>query len=197
MNRRSLGGLRVVLALGAAIVTGCASPPAHFYTLSSTAAVDHAEPATFAVAVDGVSIPAAVDRPQFVIRRTANEVSIDEFNRWAAPLGPAIARVVAANLGALLGTPRVVSGPLAAGFDPAYRIGIDVQRFDSLAGEGVAIDAVWVVRKAAGQVVASGRSSLGEPAHGDGCAALAAAHSRAIARLSEQLAAALRGAAGR
>lgn len=197
MNRRSFGGLHVALVFGAVIAAGCASPPARFYTLASTASPERGEPVSFAVAVDAVSVPAAVDRPQFVIRRTANQVSIDEFNRWAAPLGPAIARVVAADLGALLDSPRVVSGPLAAGFDPAYRIGIDVQRFDSLPGEGVAIDAVWVVRKASGQVVASGRSSLAEPAHGDGCAALAAAHSRAIARLSEQLAAVLRGAAGR
>jgi uncharacterized lipoprotein YmbA len=45
-----------------------------------------------------VAIPAAVDRPQFVIQKGPNQVAIDEFNRWAAPLAASIGRTVAENL---------------------------------------------------------------------------------------------------
>ena len=62
-----------------------------------------------------------------------NRVTVDEFNRWAAPLDESIARTVAGDLAVLLGTPRVATGPLA-NFEPAYRVTIDVQRFDSIPG---------------------------------------------------------------
>jgi uncharacterized lipoprotein YmbA len=55
-----------------------------------------------------------------------NRVELDEFNRWAAPLDESIARVVAGDLAALLGTSHVSAGPLA-NFDPAYRVTIAVQ----------------------------------------------------------------------
>ena len=63
--------------------------------------------------VGPVSIPAEVDRPQFTVQVAPNRVAIDEFNRWAAPLNENIARVVAGDLAALLGTPRVAACPLA------------------------------------------------------------------------------------
>ena len=46
---------------------------------------------------------------------------MDEFNRWAEPLNENIARVVAEDLAALLGTPQVATVPLA-NFEPAYQV---------------------------------------------------------------------------
>jgi uncharacterized protein len=57
--------------------------------------------------VGPVSVPAAVDRNQIVVTIGPNQVRLDEFNRWDAPLQSAIARVVVENLVAFLGTPRV------------------------------------------------------------------------------------------
>ena len=73
-----------------------------------------------AVMVGPVSIPAAVDQPQFVVQVASNRVEIDEFNRWDAPLNDSIARAVAGDLTVLLGTPNVAAAPFA-NFDPAYR----------------------------------------------------------------------------
>jgi uncharacterized lipoprotein YmbA len=47
------------------------------------------------VSVGPVSIPAVVDRPQIVVATGPNQVRLEEFNRWAAPLQNSIARVVA------------------------------------------------------------------------------------------------------
>jgi hypothetical protein len=51
---------------------------------------------------------------------------------------------------------------------------------------------VWVVRKMPAGPARSGRTVASEAAQGPGYTAIAAAHSQAIARLSEDLAAAVR-----
>ena len=131
------------LALVAAAGAGCrASAPARFYTLDSTATAEGAPPASYAVAVGPVSVPPMVDRPQFVVQVAPNRIALEEFNRWAAPLDDNIARAVAGNLAILLGTPRVATGPLVPNLGPAYRVAIDVQRFESVPGETVLVDAV-------------------------------------------------------
>jgi hypothetical protein len=184
----------VVAAVGAA---GCGkTAPARFYTLDSTATADDAPAAHYAVVVGPVSIPAAVDRPQFVVQVAPNRVELDEFNRWAAPLGDGIARAVAGDLAVLLGTPDVAAAPLA-NFNPAYRVTIDVQRFESVQGQAALVDAVWAVRRTAGGQARSGRTVAREAVQGQGFAALAAAHSRALAKLSGDIAAAIRAEADR
>jgi uncharacterized protein len=126
---------RCVLAIALVALTGCASAPSKFYSLSSTSTPSGALPANIAVLVGPISIPAAVDRPQFVVQDGTNKVDIEEFNRWSAPLNDSIAKVVARDLSALLGTPDVATAPLA-NFNAAYRVTIDVQRFDSIRGQG-------------------------------------------------------------
>jgi hypothetical protein len=175
------------------LLAGCgASAPAQFYTLSATAAPS-GRTASDAVLVGPVSVPPAVDRPQFVVQVADNRVTLDEFNRWASPLDDAIARAVAGNLASILGTPDVAVAPLA-NFDPAYRVTIDVQRFDSVQARFALVDAVWAVRSTHTNRVQSGRTLAREDVAGDGFDALAAAHSRALAKMSEDIAAVIQAA---
>jgi len=169
-----------------------ASAPARFYTLDPTATADGGAPASYAVAVGPVSIPPVVDRPQFVVQVAPNRIAVEEFNRWASPLDDNIARTVAGDLTILLGTPRVVTGPLAPSLAPAYRVAIDVQRFESVPGQNVVVDAVWAVQKGTTRGARSGRTIAREPVEGSGFDALAAAHSRALAKISADIAAAIR-----
>ncbi|MBN8451410.1 MAG: membrane integrity-associated transporter subunit PqiC [Candidatus Accumulibacter sp.] len=196
--RSRICGLAFALA---AALSGCASPPSQFYTLAATARPEAgASPASYVVAVDSVGLPGTVDRPQFVVQKGPNRVAFDEFNRWAAPLATNIARTVAENLVVLLGTPQVVSGPLAPSFKPAYRVTVDIQRFESVPGEAATFDALWQVRRVGADADAGatiGRTTLREPVQGEGFDALAAAHSRAIAGMSRDIAAAIRAEAGR
>ena len=178
------------------LVVGCAAAPSsEFYTLSAST-----QPATstskISVAVGPVSIPAGVDRPQMVINTGANQVQLDEFNRWAAPLQSDINRVVAENLVKMLGTPQVSLFPHTASTQADYRVSIEVQSFVSTLGESSALDAVWTVRRMKDNAIQTGRSTLSEPAKAAAAeqshAALAAAHSRALARMSQDIADALR-----
>jgi uncharacterized lipoprotein YmbA len=140
--------------------------------------------------VEPVAIPPAVDQPQFVVQVAPNRVDVEEFNRWDAPLGDSIARTVAGDLSVLLATPNVATAPLA-NFNPAYTVTINVQRFESVKGETALVDAIWVVRSATG-ATRSGRTVASEAPQGTDFEALAAAHSRALTKLSQDIAAAIR-----
>jgi hypothetical protein len=183
--------LRLVSVICLVVLAGCASKPARFYTLQSTVSASEGPGASYAVVVGPVTIPAAVDRPEMVVQLAPNQVELLEFDRWAAPLSDGIARAVAGDLATLLGTPRVATAPFA-NFVPDYRVTIDLQRFDATPGEAVEVDAVWVVKQTTSGRALSGRTIAREPVQGDGYDAVAAAHSRALARVSEDVATEIR-----
>jgi uncharacterized protein len=188
--------LLISIAFIAVTAAGCGtSAPARFYTLDSTAVVDGAPATHTAVMVGPVTVPASVDQPEFVVQVASNRVEVEEFNRWAAPLNDGIARAVAGDLAVLLGTPDVATAPMA-NFNPGYWVTIDVQRFESTRNEAALLEAVWAVRKTAGGGTRSGRTVAREAVQGEGFDALAAAHSRALARMSGDIAAAIRAEAG-
>ncbi len=184
---------RAAVAMSWALVIfvgGCASKPSRFYTLSA-APSPPATPSDLSVTVGPVSVPAAVDRAQIVVTIGPNQVRLDEFNRWDAPLQSAIARVVAENLVAFLGTPRVGLSPQAL-TTPDYRVAIEVQRFESTLGEAATLDAIWTVSRAKDGLARTGRTTAREATSDRSYDALAAAHSRAVARLSQDIADAVR-----
>lgn len=174
------------------LATGCGSTPdARFYTLRASTA-PAATSSQLSVAVGPVSVPDMVDRPQIVVTTGGNQVRLDEFNRWAGPLQSNISRVVADNLMALLGTSRVSVFPQASSADAEYRALIEVQSFESALGEAATVDAAWTVRRMKDGKTSTGRTVAREPVQGKDYDALAAAHSRAVARLSRDIADAVR-----
>jgi uncharacterized protein len=176
-----------IVCILAALAAGCASSPSRFYTLSATATPSAAS-AKLSVAVGPVSVPAAVDQPQIVVSTSANQVTFDDFNRWASPLQDNIARVVAENLVAQLGTPRVTLFPQTLNADVDYRVQIEIRNFESAPGKSASLDAVWTVRRTKDGKTETGRTSAREKIDDGGYEALAAAHSRGVARLSQDIA---------
>jgi len=188
---KQLTGIAALCIL-AALWTGCASTTqSHFYTLSP-AAKSAAAAASYSISVGPVTIPAAVDRPQIVVRVGPNQVNIDEFNRWASPLQSDIARVVAENLALMLGTPDVTVFPQTTAASASYRVVISVLRFDSMPGGEATLDAVWTAREAKGDQSRTGRTMLSVQTQGSGYAPLVAAHSLALEKLSSEVAEAIR-----
>ena len=187
----SIAAACAVAAFGA----GCAAPPSHFYTLSRTAtptAIPIATSAEISVVVGPVSVPTIVDVPQIVVSTGTNEVSLDEFNRWASPLQNNISHVVTENLVAMLGTPRVSQFQQSLNANADYRVAIEVQSFESAPGEAATLNAAWIVRRTKDGKAQTGRTTVREPTQEKGYDALAAAHSRALARLSQDIADAVR-----
>jgi len=194
MTRRPITGL-TTLCLALLLLSGCSSPRVTFYTLdaSATAEATAPSPPVDPVAIGPVTLPDRLDRPQLVVRTSANRGDILETHRWAESLKSEIPRIIAANLDILLKPTRVSVYPQNSGLDAVYRILVDIQRFEMTAGEGVALDALWSVRRSDGGTVTSGRSVVSEPAGAAGYDALVAAQSRALAVVSRDLAHALRG----
>jgi uncharacterized lipoprotein YmbA len=173
-------------------VAACsATKPSHFYTLDATAVKEGPAQPGITVVVGQVSLPADVDRPQFVVQVAPNQVAMDEYHRWIAPLDDIIARAVAGNLAVLLGAPQVAGEPFAD-FNPAYRVTIDVQHFASIPAQSARIEALWTVRNLTDGQIRSGHTLAREAVQGKGFDALAAAHSRALAQVSRDIAAAIR-----
>lgn len=164
----------------------CSSPRSHFYTLRATAT-----PTTIAsnlsIAVGPVSVPAVVDRPEIVVSTGPNEVWPDDFNRWASPLQDNLSGAVAENLVAILGTSRVSLFPQTSSSGADYRVAIEVRRFESTPGKTAILDASWIVRRKDGNIQ-TGRTDVTEEVHGNNYDALAAAHSRAVTKLSQDIA---------
>jgi uncharacterized protein len=185
--------LAAILAVCAVAVfpAGCASPPSHFYTLSHSATAaakpDDLLP-DISVIVGPVSIPAIIDTPQIVVTTSPNQVSLNEFNRWASPLQNNISRVVVDDLASMLGTSRVSLVNQSMNADPDFRVAIDVQTFQSVPGDSATLNATWIVRRTKDGKTQAGRTAVREPPNGMGYDALVAAHSRALARLSQDIA---------
>jgi len=177
----------------AVIISGCASStPARFYTLSTASVAVVTPQAGYSISVGPVTVPAVVDRPQMVIRSGPNQVIINEFDRWAAPLKDDIGRVVAENLSAMLGTAQVTLFPQSSAGSASYRVAIDILHFDSDLGKAANLDAMWTVKSAKNETLRRGRTTLAEATQDAEFDALVAAHSRAIGQLSAEIAKAIR-----
>ena len=177
-----------LLSFVVSLAAGCSTPPPlRFYTLAAPAPAT-APTSSLVVAVGPVTVPSIVDRPEIVVSTGPNEVRLDDLHRWAAPLQDGVTRAVAENLVAILGTPRVVRYPQTLSTEPDYRVAIEVRTFESTPGKSAALDAVWTVRRMKDGRTQTGRTSVRETVTETGYEAVAAAHSRAIGRLSQDIA---------
>lgn len=181
-------GLTWIVCVITGFMTACATPPPmRFYTLTATA-TPATEPSTLVVAVGPVTLPATVDRPEIVVSSGSNELVRDDFQRWASPLQDNFSRVIAEDLGLILGSPRVGRFPPALGVDADYRVFVDVRSFNSTLGEAAAIDAIWMVRRMKDKKTQAGHTSARESTADGSYQALAAAHSQAAAKMSRDIA---------
>lgn len=186
---------RAALAAAALLflASGCSrSPRVNFYTLSAAAPpLARVEALAPSVSVGPVTLPEVVDRPQLVVRVAPNRVEVLETQRWAEPLKREIPRLLAQNIGVLLGSERVFSYGQNTGADARYRVLVDIVRLEAVPGESVTLEALWAIRGPGGAKRA-GRSLVQEKAAGAGYEALVAACSRALAGVSDDIAKAIR-----
>ncbi|MGF6855177.1 PqiC family protein [Paraburkholderia sp. CI3] len=182
----------LMLALAGALLGACKSPATNFYTLSPDDSLNSTGASRPIVAVIGpVTIPGIVDRPQIVTRIANNEVAVNEFDRWAQPLGGDIGRVIAADLGALLNSQQISVFDAVRDPSVVWRVRIDVMRFESVPGRDVTVDVLWTVRPPGKVRAVTGRSVARENVSGPGFEPIIAAYDRALASVSRDIAAAV------
>jgi uncharacterized lipoprotein YmbA len=178
-----------------ALVAGCASTPAtRYHSLLSTGEAPAREAGLQPLPIDlaPVRVPPGVDQRQWVVRLGDDSLRMLEGEQWVSPLRDELRAALLERLAQRFAAVDARSAP----GQPALRVTVDVQRFESIAGKEVWLDSLWSVQAEGnkGKPLVC-RSSVREPAAGD-LAALAAAHRRAAVRLADEIGAQLRPLAG-
>ncbi len=125
-------------------LTACASsPPAAFYTLTPIPAamerpIDGHSPS---LALELLSLPEFLDRPQLVARR-GNQLWFDDYQRWGGSLRDDLIRVLGENLAYLLNTSRIIhDGRVAVD----YRISVQVLAFEIRDDHQALLNVRWML----------------------------------------------------
>jgi uncharacterized lipoprotein YmbA len=196
-------GLPVILAIVAIFfIVGCLgrSPSPRFYALSpmqeGQVISKRKSPAHHAViGIGPVKVADYLDESQIVTRTGDNQLVKAEFHRWAGSLNDNLANVLADNLGFLLPTDRINRYPWRTSVPIDYQVVVDVVRLDGRLGEAAWLVARWsVLSGPEKKLLKMSRSSIREPVSGADYGAVVAAQSRALARLSQDIAEAIQGA---
>ncbi len=182
--------LNVLLFYG--LVACAGSPPVYYYTLESASEATNVLKAvtsarqSVVVGIGAVSLPVYLDRLPIVQRKGAALV-FDNSQRWAEPLADAVPRVVAANLATQLPDRLIVTPPWSRSGKPDWKITVQVQRFEVEAGQ-VVLQTSWSLLDTEGHLVSKRHGEFVEACDGGDGAAIATAHSRALAAFSAALA---------
>lgn len=186
-----------LILLLAAFAAGCAgtSPSSNFYLLTPVAEAP-AGPGVatgLAVGVGPVRLAAHLEREQIVARSGSNTLEINEFDRWGGSLERNVADVVAENLSRLLGTDAVLVSPWSNTVEIDYQVALDVRTLERIDGGPVRLVAQWrLFRGGDEELVEIRRTVIDETVGGPGYDAQAAAESRALAKLSAEIARSIR-----
>lgn len=130
------------------LLAGCTSAPLHYYTLQPPPAGPQSVAApAYQFQLLPVTVPAAVDREERVVRQGLGSLTVLEGERWAAPLGEEIRAMLAADVARRLGMPNLDALPRNTG-QPLVRARLVLQRFDVWPGGQAAIEAGWILSRA-------------------------------------------------
>lgn len=194
-----------VAALAFALAGGCASsPPVRFYTLTPIAPETRltVPPGTAQIQLNRLTVPAELDRLSLVRRIDATRLQIADDDRWAAPLDDMIRRVLSADLAARLPENLVIDPNQPQAGERRQSLAVDFQDLYADAGCAVTLRATWVLTAPPAQ----NASTKNEAGAGDrmqvseelqvpsgsacsGAAAVPGVMSRALASLSDRIAA--------
>jgi hypothetical protein len=162
-----------------------------FHTLQPLQ-LEGAPPARSGLAVEilPVRLPELLQRPQLVVAEGSAQ-GLSAAHRWGSPLDQDMQRVLAQDLGLLLGSDAVVASPYGERVTAVYRVELDVLSCTAQPG-ALTLEAMWMVtRPGAPQAILLRRTVLREALPDPGPDTLAAAYSRILATLGREIAAEL------
>ncbi len=139
MNNKLAYLFTVVLILQAGCVSVSASRDPRFYGIAALED-NKIKPinlsSDFAVAVSVIKIPEYLNRPHIVTQDKNHQMHFSQFDRWAESLDNGMTRVIKENIAYILPRARIVSYPLDFPSDAAFRLEMEVTRFElDLTGE--------------------------------------------------------------
>ena len=190
----------VILALAAILLGGCRSQSPRFYTLNpiqeDQVIAKRKSPAQNAViGIGPVKLADYLDQSMLVSRTSDNQAVKAEYDRWVGSFKDNFVNVLADNIGVLLSTERIYLFPWRVSVPIDYQVVLDVVRCDGRLGDAAWLEARWsIFGGPEKKLLKINRSSIREPVSGADYAAVVAAQSRALAKLSQEIAEAIQGA---
>jgi hypothetical protein len=182
-------------ALIAALAIGCfgQTPQPEFYTLSPASGAASgpalASLPDLGLAVGPIDFPRYLDRAEIVTRDGSHRLVLADVHRWGGSLRSDILRVVADDLGRLLGTARVAIYPAEPRFPAAFRVLLDIREFEGIAGGTVVLRVRWTIAGAGdGRALAVEESRIEQPVVSTSIEDLVSAESAALGTLNRQIA---------
>ncbi|MFP3866808.1 MAG: membrane integrity-associated transporter subunit PqiC [Desulfobacteraceae bacterium] len=192
--------LPIILAIWAICFGGCLSrsQTPRFYNLSAMptdqVGVRSESPSKNAVVGIGpVKLADYLETSQIITRTSDNQVAKAEYDRWVGSFKDNFVNVLADNIGLLLPTEGIYLYPWRRTVPIDYQVTVDVVRCDGRLGEAAWLEARWSVFGGPDKkLLQTNRSSIHEPLSGLDYAAVVAAQSRALAKLSQEIVAAIK-----
>ena len=188
----------VVLCV-ATLLAGCIggeTKPSSFYYLSATEVSQSdniVHSGGVSLRLGPFSFPDYLHRPNIITRSTDNKMVVNEFHRWAGSLEDDFHRALGANLGGLLQTGTISVYPADSRIQAKYVVQGELNVFEGTLGEKVILDTRWfVLDRVTEENLASRQSVIIEQIDGDDYSALVSAQSRAVGKLSREIAEELR-----
>lgn len=189
----------IISATLSVVLSGCtSSPSSRFYILSPLATTGPetkplSDERCLSLAVGPIKIPDYLDRPQIVTRVAQDEFALAEFDRWAGSLKDNLTRVLADNLSVFLCTKTILLFPWVGGIPIDYRIEVEVIRMDGSLGGNVTLQAWWIIFSGdKKQILLTRKSNVTEVTGSKDYKSLVSAESRALEKLSREIAEAIR-----
>ena len=179
--------LPLLLVASAACVSIKPQPdPSRFFVLTPAVPAPATRQAGTVLGVGPVTLPGYLRRTQIVTRDGDAELRLSENERWAEAFPTMATRVLTEDLVAALGVERGVSYPWQRTLAPSPVVEVEFTQFERDTSGAALLEASWRVRR--GATSRPGHSRIIEAAHGPGMAESAAALSRALGRLAQEIA---------
>jgi uncharacterized protein len=190
-----LAAVKPLLAAASAMIllSACASHPDHFYILSTQpAGAAEARTSPVALAALRVTLPSVVDRPEMVLNTSADDVIVQEHQRWAAPLADLVTQTLARDLERRRSDLLVADSSVNRTSGSVIKIDVDVVQLTVHRGRQASIEAHWRILDPRTGKEAVGGDVFSAPLGQDDYAAVAQALSQCLGLLADRLAATLR-----
>ncbi|RJX28231.1 MAG: membrane integrity-associated transporter subunit PqiC [Desulfurivibrio sp.] len=189
--------LPALLGLAAIAAAACsaASHQVTYYSLLATNAAPlvAAQQRELVLSVGPVVIPDVLKKSQIATGGTDGRYQLSSSHRWVGDVDRELARAVAEQLAARLGTEQVAVFPWDQHLQPNFRVLLDVLAMGGEPGKEARLSVRWSLVDPQGKMApVIRRSDLSETPADAGFGAWVNAQQRNISRLSEEIAAAIK-----
>ena len=176
------------------MISGCTgkSLPTRYYTLTSTTDTqnlmqENNRTKNLSIGIGPVKIADYLNQSRIVTRSDVNKIDRAEFDQWSGSLQNNIVNTLADNIGHFTDTEKVFLHPWRSFVPIDYQVIIEIVRFDGYLGDAVTLEARWYVMKDK-SITNVKRSTISEAVDGPDFMALVAAESKALEKLSLEIA---------